>query len=128
MKVQFNDQMSCQITQQNRDINAQQGKYVDLKESPERVMELPEARDWPQFGKFIADLNRVPGYRTTGCTSKGKTEGGHEAPFVDITFDDEELRFCRRALSDLKVQFLLLAEQDNAPELTISTVLKSPSL
>lgn len=101
MIVRVNNSMTCEIKQHNNDISVHQGKYIDLKEHPERADELPEAKEWPELGVFIASINKCKEFRTCGCTASGITVGGHEAPFVDIAFEDKRLRDLSIAIHDL---------------------------
>ncbi len=88
MIVRFNNQMSCQVRQYNQDISTHQGRYIDLKQYPERANDLPEAKEWPALGEFVEAVNRCRAFRTSGCTASGTTEGGYTAPFVDVAFED----------------------------------------
>ena len=59
MKVAFNEQMACQVLTSAWKMSAhKQGRYVDLKAHPDRTAELPEAKEWPALGEFIAGVNR----------------------------------------------------------------------
>ena len=93
MKVQFQSAMTCAIFQHSRELSAKQGKYLDVKLEPGRIGELPEAKEWPAFGRFLIEVNMTNLFRTTGCNSNyNQVEGGHAAPFVDIALDDPRLR------------------------------------
>src|SRR5688500_14842802 len=116
MRVRQNEEMHCRINQHNRELSAQQGKYIDLKAEPDRACELPEAKDWPALGAFTSSLNRCPLFATTGCTAAGKTVGGHEAPFVDISFADRELAGSEVARKRLKERLSTLDAETSSPD------------
>jgi hypothetical protein len=118
MQVRFEQLMSCQINQFNREISAKQGMYVDLKQHPTAIHTLPEAKEWPKFGQFIGDLNVRTPFQTTGCMASGNTPGGHKAPFVDVAFADG-LRFSEEARSHFKSWLLDLHGRPEAPHLVL---------
>jgi len=119
MKVRYNQEMTCGVYQHNRDISAHQGQWIDLKQFPERAGEMPEAKAWPALGKFVADINRDTPFRTTGCTAHGKTPGGHNAPFVDIAFDDVRLRGSENAHHQLQEEIRWLDGSGMAKQLIL---------
>lgn len=119
MKVRYNNEMTCGVFQHNRDISAHQGQWIDLKQFPDRACEMPEAKAWPGLGKFVADINRDTPFRTTGCTAHGKTPGGHDAPSVDIAFDDQRLRGSENAHHQLQEDIRWLDGSGMAKQLTV---------
>lgn len=106
--VRVNNSMTCEIRQHNNDISIHQGKYIDLKEQPERANELPEAKEWPELGAFVAAINKCNEFRTCGCTASGITEGGYEAPFVDIAFQDTRVQNSPNAIQNLSQRLCAL--------------------
>lgn len=119
MIVRFNNQTTCQVNQHNRDISAHQGRYIDLKQYPERANELPEAKEWPALGAFVEAVNRCRTFRTSGCTASGATEGGHDAPFVDIAFADSLVQLSPAAYRQLSNELLELDGSDVAGDFVV---------
>jgi len=85
----------------------------------EAVNELPEAKEWPALGNFVKAINRLEQFRTCGCTASGRTEGGYEAPFVDIAFDDQRLWNSSAAYDHLSAHFVNLHETDTAGQFVL---------
>ena len=73
------------------------------------------ARSW----RLLADVNRLALFRTCGCTALGKTPGGHEAPFVDISFTDLSLATSESTHERLQSQLLTLDGVDVAQSFTL---------
>lgn len=120
MHVRFEEEMVCAIFQHSRDISEKQGKYIDAKLEPERIGELPEAREWPALGEFLLGINRTNLFRTTGCNSNyDEVEGGHAAPFVDIALDDPRLRLSEEACSKMRDKLVALDSNPAADGLVI---------
>jgi hypothetical protein len=119
MLVKFAESMSCQVRQLNKNVNANRGRYLDLKAHPEQAADLPEARDWPVLGRFIEAINRCNGFRTSGCMVDGVTPGGHKAPYVDIAFADEPASVSRSTCRQLAGQLLLLNDPNTLGGFTL---------
>ncbi len=120
MNVAVNQEMVCQVSLRKQAASEHEGAFVDLKKSPERVLELPEARDWPAFGKFLADINRLADWRTSGSKAIGKTPGGHDAPFVDVAFCDPVVAQSENAQAVFRSAICELNDITSiAPDLTI---------
>jgi hypothetical protein len=104
MIVRFNTTPYC-VQQYAEDVSDKQGKYIDLKQQPERASELPEANEWPAFGDFLEQINRCEAFRTVGCSldcpfdCDAPDDG--QAPFVEIALDHEMIRNSREALRHL---------------------------
>jgi hypothetical protein len=129
MRVQFREEMVCSIFQHGRDISAKQGKYVDLKLEPERVGELPEAKEWPALAEFLAQLNMTNVFRTTGCNSNDdQVPGGHAAPFVDVALDDPRLRTSEEACAQMREKLLSLDGSPTAEGLLVELVQSEATL
>ena len=64
-------------------------RHLDLKAHPERASELPEAKEWPALGDFVEAINRCSAFRTCGCAASSSFS---EVPFVDIAFNEPQLR------------------------------------
>jgi len=123
MKVHFEEEMVCAIFQHSRDVSAKQGKYIDVKLEPQRISELPEAKEWPALGSFLVDLNKTNLFRTTGCNSNyNQVEGGHAAPFVDVALDDLRLRPSEEACAQMREKLLSLDGSPVAEDLIIELV------
>jgi hypothetical protein len=113
--VRFNEVMACQVRQFSNDVSANQGRYLDLKLHPEQATELPEAREWPALGEFIAAVNMTDGFRTSGCMASGVTPGGHPAPYVDIYLDQPLTRKSPKALRKLASALEQLTDGTTVP-------------
>jgi hypothetical protein len=116
MLVEFNEVMACQVRQFTNNVSANQGKYLDLKRDPDRAAELPEAKEWPAFGNFIAAINTCEGFRTSGCMVNGLTPGGHPAPYVDVFFDNAKVRASQSPLRRLAAELLELNDATSLPK------------
>jgi len=129
MEVRFEGEMVCAIFQHSRDISAKQGKYVDMKLEPERIGELPEAKEWPALGEFLVAVNMTNLFRTTGCSSNyDQVEGGHAAPFVDVALDDPRLRPSEEACAQMREKLLSLDGNPTAEGLVIELVQSEATL
>jgi hypothetical protein len=117
--VQFNEVMACKVRQFSNGVSANQGRYLDLKLHPEQAAELPEAKEWPALGQFIAAVNRAGGFRTSGCMATGVTPGGHPAPYVDIFLDQPLTRTSPKALRKLASALEELNDGTTVPNLTL---------
>ncbi len=94
-----------------------------MKLEPERIGELPEAKEWPALGAFLVDLNKTNLFRTTGCNSNyNQVEGGHAAPFVDVALDDPRLRPSEEACAQMREKLLSLDGSPVAESLTVELV------
>ena len=123
MQVRFEEEMVCAIFQHSRDISEKQGKYIDVKLEPERIGELPEAKEWPALGQLLNGINRTNLFRTTGCNSNyDEVPGGHAAPFVDVALDDPRLRHSEEACSKLREKLVALDGHAAADGLVIELV------
>src|SRR5262245_645985 len=123
MQVRFEEEMVCAIYQHSRDISEKQGKFVDVKLEPDRIGELPEAKEWPAMGEFLVAVNRTNLFRTTGCNSNNNpVAGGHAAPFVDIAIDDTRLSHSEEACSKMRERILALDGNAAADGLVIEMV------
>ena len=91
MEVRIDFGVACELMLHEDSAPVGEGDYVDLKANPERVGELLEAQQWPEFGEFIAAINRLPPFCTAGSKAQGGTPGGFDHPFVDIALSDEKL-------------------------------------
>jgi hypothetical protein len=119
MRVTVNPEMSCHVTLRETAASKQEGAFVDLKQSPERISELHEAQVWPAIGNFIQEVNCLPDFRTTGSKAEGDTPGGYAEPFVDVTFANTSLSESAEVLFYLRVQFQLLQSVTIARDLEI---------
>ncbi|HEY2839555.1 MAG TPA: hypothetical protein VGJ26_10415 [Pirellulales bacterium] len=94
MKIKYDTKSSTTFLF-DHDVSDSQGRYVDLRKSPDRVTELPEAKSWPAFGEFLQSINTTKAFRTFGCAVSGMQQANvcADVTWVDVAFDDERLRW-----------------------------------
>ena len=119
MKVINDTTMSCHVNQQSTERPEGEGSHIDLKLQPKRVGELPESQDWPQLGQFIASINKIKLFRTTGSKACGHTPGGYDDPFVDIAFAQNDIDASLECHVWLRISFEQLSQIDICNDVVI---------
>jgi len=80
-------------------------RYHDLKHQPELLLDVEEARRWPELGEFLAAINSSTGIlETAKCDAWSSREMNPEDEifgaackfgcYVDFLFSQQNLRFC----------------------------------
>lgn len=75
-----------------RETDGESHPYVDLRENPEKIEDIPEAQNFPELQQFFRLVNGPTSFfRTLGCITSPQHASDQQFPYemrsyIDVTF------------------------------------------